>query len=108
MAEVQRGLTNTQKAQILLDILEQVNKVGALNKGIDDIIKIRKYKAHPSKVKDYKNEIKTMIGGSKEVKKSLAVSFRTLAILQKAAKAKVKVDERKSTQMTKMISTLKG
>lgn len=107
MAETQRGLTNTQKAQILLDILDGVNKLGALNKGIDDVIKTRKYKAHPNKVKAYKEEIKTMIGGSKEVKKSLAVSFRTLAILQKSAQAKVKVDERKGKQMSKMISTLK-
>lgn len=104
-AEVKRGMSNTQKAQILLDILSEHQNISG---AVDNYVKKREYQAHPDKVRDFKEELKTMLEGDKDVKNSLSISFKTLTILQKAKQAKSKVDERKSNQMTKMISTLKG
>ena len=104
-ADIKRGMSNTQKAQVLLDILSQHNNISG---AVDEICKKREYQAHPDKIRDFKDELTTMLEGDKDVKNALSISFKTLTILQKAKTAKSKVDERKSTQMTKMISTLKG
>lgn len=104
-ADIKRGMSNTQKAQILLDILKQHNNISG---AVDEICKKREYSAHPDKIRDFKEELTTMFEGDKDVKNALSISFKTLGILQKAKTAKSKVDERKSTQMTKMISNLSG
>tara|TARA_Y100000310_G_scaffold334253_1_gene413665 strand:- start:4641 stop:4961 length:321 start_codon:yes stop_codon:yes gene_type:complete len=105
MADVERGISNNQKAQVLLDIL---NDVPSIDAKIDEKIKKAGYKAHPNKVKQFKNEIRMMIGGGAEVKKALGVSFKTLAILQKTSVAKDKVDKRQEKQMSKMLGGLIG
>lgn len=101
---VERGINNTQKAQVLLDILSTVQNIDA---EIDKVCKKREYKAHHNKITAFKKEMKTLMEGDKEVKNALGVSFKTLAILQKAKDAKVKVDKRKTVQMGKMIQALK-
>jgi hypothetical protein len=102
---IERGISNNQKAQVLLDILKDVPGIDGK---IDEKIKKAEYKTHPNKVKQFKGEIKMMIDGGAEVKKALGVSFKTLSILQKASVAKDKVDTRQKEQMSKMLGGLIG
>lgn len=100
-----QGLTNNQKAQILLDM---VNGIDQLDKRIDGAIKNRKYKIDGDKLKDFKNEMVVIAKGSKEVKNAIGASFKSIDILRKEQEAIQRVMDSRKNKMLKMLTSLAG
>ncbi len=102
--EVKRGITNLQKAQVLLDVVSSVPDV---SKAIDKSIQSHHYSVHPEKIKAFKDEMNILQAGGTDVKKALGVSFKTLTILQKMQDRFVLAEERKKEEMATMVEKLK-
>ena len=104
MAEVKKGLSNNQKATILLDMLQGVNT----DAEIDKSIKSRKYKVHPEKMRNFKYEMQEILSAKPEIKKVFGVSFKSMQILENARFAKQRIEDRIQANMTKMYSQIAG
>ena len=93
--EIKRNLTNSQKAQILVDLMGSVE----LDESIDQAISEHSYKVHPEKLQIFKKEMKESFQPfdhkiEKQVKDALAISFKSIAILGKEKIAHQQVVER--------------
>ena len=104
MAEMKKGLSNNQKATILLDMLQGVNK----DAEIDKAIKSRKYKVHPDKLRNFKYEMQEILSATPEIKKVFGVSFKSMQILENARFAKQRIEDRIQKNMTKMYQQIAG
>ena len=102
MAAVKRNLTNSQKAQVLIDVLGTID----LSKAVDKSIKDRSYKPHLDKIADFKQELEMIVGGGTEIKSAFGVSFKSMGILQKEQKELERVRQRTRKQMTGMLASL--
>ena len=103
--EIKRNLTNSQKAQILVDLMGLVD----LNKSIDQAIAKNSYKVHPEKLQIFKKEMKESFQPfdqklQPQVKDALAVSFKSIAILGKEKIAHQKVAERTKKQLSSIFA----
>jgi hypothetical protein len=104
MAEVKRALSNNQKAQILLDVLKGVN----INAEIDKAISKRKYKVHSEKLRNFQYEMQEILAAKTEVRGIFGVSFRSMAILEKARWDKQRIEDSISKKMAAMYSKIGG
>lgn len=103
-AETKRALTNSQKAQILIDMLGELNT----NAKIDSAVKKHEYRVHPEKLRLFKDEMSVLVSGGNQIKSALGVSFKSIAILGKEQAAIERSAERKRKQMSSMLSSLAG
>ncbi len=102
--EVKRGITNLQKAQVLLDILSTIPDV---SKEIDKSIRSHQYTIHAEKVKAFKDEMGILTKGGSDVKKALGVSFKTMTILKRMEERLIDAEKSKKMEMATMVSKLK-
>jgi len=101
---VKRGITNLQKAQVLLDVMQEIPDI---SKAIDKSISRNQYQIHPEKVKAFKDEMNILSAGRPDVKKALGISFKTLGILEKMERRFEDAEKRKKDEMATMVSKLK-
>ena len=104
MAEMKKGLSNNQKATILLDMLKSVN----VDAEIDKAVKDRKYKVHSEKLRSFKYEMAEILSAKPEIKSVFGVSFKSMQILENARVAKQRIEDKIQINMGKMFSQMAG
>ena len=104
MAQMKKGLSNNQKATILLDMLKGVNT----DAEIDKAIKGRKYKVHPEKLRNFKYEMQEILSMKPQIKNVFGVSFKSMQILEQARFAKQRIEDNISKKMSSMYTKIGG
>ena len=104
MAEMKKALSNNQKSTILLAMLKDVNT----DAGIDKVIKDKKYKVHPEKLRSFKYEMQEILSATPEIKKVFGVSFKSMQILESARIQKQKIEDKIQDKMNTMFSNMAG